>query len=434
MADPSVFEAMRADWNQRAEEDANYYVAFGRRDQPEQEFFASSADQVRAFETELRRKPAAFWKTQRALEIGCGPGRLLRPLRRHFREIHGLDISDEMIRRARSNFRDSPNVHLHLTRDSSLSAFRDESFSFVYSYAVFQHIPNAEVIHNYLHDAVRVLAPGGLFVFQINGLPDAGHSSNTWNGARVGAEEIVRFARSQNLLLLQLNDKDTQYMWVTLQKPERTTGEPAQPVRLAKLRNAFTGDPVIPAGGRFAAAAICLENLPPQADLLSLDVRFDARSAYAFYVSPEMTGNGIREINAMVPPGTRTGLVRFEVYWRGKLLFPPVWARLLPPTARVPRVCSLGDGINLLTADRVESGFGKLVLEEIAHPEQIRIAIDGQPVRSNFECINPFRERWEFNFFVPSGTSAGSHSLTACLGYRTITARTIQICGHPAER
>ena len=41
MDDLKVLERMRADWNERAGEDANYYVAFGRREQDEAEFFAT---------------------------------------------------------------------------------------------------------------------------------------------------------------------------------------------------------------------------------------------------------------------------------------------------------------------------------------------------------------------------------------------------------
>jgi hypothetical protein len=36
MDDPKLLERMRADWNRRADEDANYYVAFGRREQEEE--------------------------------------------------------------------------------------------------------------------------------------------------------------------------------------------------------------------------------------------------------------------------------------------------------------------------------------------------------------------------------------------------------------
>ena len=88
----SVSERMRSDWNQRALEDLHYYVAFGSRDKDEEGFLATAADVLRALETELRRLPDGDGRT--ALEIGCGPGRLMKPLSRHFTEIHGVDVSD----------------------------------------------------------------------------------------------------------------------------------------------------------------------------------------------------------------------------------------------------------------------------------------------------------------------------------------------------
>ena len=38
MADSNVLDRMRQDWNERAREDAHYYVAFGRREQDDAEF------------------------------------------------------------------------------------------------------------------------------------------------------------------------------------------------------------------------------------------------------------------------------------------------------------------------------------------------------------------------------------------------------------
>ena len=215
---------MRADWNERAQEDANYYVAFGRRNQSDEEFLQSAADQVRLFETELRRRPAKVWREGTALEIGCGPGRLLLPLSRNFGQLYGIDVSDEMIRRAEEKLRGIANVKVFCAKDSTLARFADASIDFVYSYAVFQHIPSKDVVIGYLTDAIRVLKPGGLFVFQINGLPDTGQAATTWNGVRVSAEEIIELARREGVLLLALNDRDTQYMWVTLQKPMTRSG------------------------------------------------------------------------------------------------------------------------------------------------------------------------------------------------------------------
>src|SRR6185312_15036881 len=145
MEDPKVLERMRADWNQRAGEDANYYVAFGRREQDDEEFFSTGNDIAKTLELELKR----FRGRDAALEIGCGPGRLMRPMSRHFGEIHGVDVSDEMVARARQNLRSVPHAHPHATSGSDLAAFADESFDLVYSYAVFQHIPSRDVVMQY---------------------------------------------------------------------------------------------------------------------------------------------------------------------------------------------------------------------------------------------------------------------------------------------
>src|SRR5262249_48634809 len=167
MSETDILERMRADWNERAGEDANYYLAFGKRGQEEEEFFATASDVMPALEPELKR----LRSRHSALEIGCGPGRLMRPLSRYFGEIHGIDVSDEMIRLARERLRGVPNAHPHHGSGSDLSRFADQTFDFVYSYAVFQHIPSRDVVFGYLREAWRVLQPGGVLRCQINGLP-----------------------------------------------------------------------------------------------------------------------------------------------------------------------------------------------------------------------------------------------------------------------
>ena len=134
----AVSERMQRDWNERAREDAHFYVAFGRHDQDDEEFFATAKEMVTALEYDLKRlPPGANRRAWRALEIGCGPGRLMKPLSRHFGEIHGIDVSDEMIARARVNLRGIPHAHVHHTTGADLAPFADDSFDFVYSFAVF---------------------------------------------------------------------------------------------------------------------------------------------------------------------------------------------------------------------------------------------------------------------------------------------------------
>src|SRR4051812_33394888 len=162
---------MQRDWNERAREDAHFYVAFGRRDQDPEEFFATGAEVVKGLEWEMRRfGPGGNRRAWRALEIGCGPGRLMRPMSKHFGEIHGVDVSDEMIRRAHANLSDIRHAHPHHSSGADLAEYADESFEFVYSYAVFQHIPSRDVVMQYLREAHRVLKPGGILRVQMNGL------------------------------------------------------------------------------------------------------------------------------------------------------------------------------------------------------------------------------------------------------------------------
>ena len=68
MDDPGILERMRADWNERAGEDANYYVAFGRREQDDEEFFATAA--------ELSQRIAVLLKAIAVHRVGDRPGRL----------------------------------------------------------------------------------------------------------------------------------------------------------------------------------------------------------------------------------------------------------------------------------------------------------------------------------------------------------------------
>src|SRR5690349_11900802 len=149
--DPEVLETMRRDWNDRAREDANYYVAFGRRDQDDREFFATGDAILHFMGLELKRLPASARRA--ALEIGCGPGRLMRPASAFFAEIHGVDISDEMVRLAAARLADIPHAKVHATGGADLSLFADSYFDFVYSYAVFQHIPSRDVVFHYLDEA-----------------------------------------------------------------------------------------------------------------------------------------------------------------------------------------------------------------------------------------------------------------------------------------
>jgi SAM-dependent methyltransferase len=176
---------MKAAWNQRARENAWHFIATGKKDWTEEEFFASGvrtvADHIL---TDMRNicqtKPA---EQMRVLEIGCGSGRVTRALARTFGEVHAVDVSGEMVRRARAALCECPNVHLYENNGMDLTVIPELTFDFAFSCLVFQHIPSYPVIKRYVQETHRLLAPGGLFKFQVRGnTADQSKGADTWVG------------------------------------------------------------------------------------------------------------------------------------------------------------------------------------------------------------------------------------------------------------
>jgi SAM-dependent methyltransferase len=434
MDDPKVLERMRADWNQRADEDANYYVAFGRREQDDEEFFATGADIVQGFIWDLKRVRGR----DAALEIGCGPGRLIRPLSAHFLEIHGVDVSDEMVRLAQERLRDTPSAHLHRSSGSDLTMFPDEKFDFVYSYAVFQHIPSRDVVFSYLREARRVLKTGGILRCQMNGLPPYARQYDTWSGVRITPEEITQFAREQDLQLLVLEQIWTQYMWITCRK--RPAGwsrvgsqggqQPDRPPCLSRLKNisnALTGEAVAPASGPLAALSLWIEDFPGECDLNNTVVKADGLACRLCYIG-EPEHDGVSQVNVALPEGLRTGMVPVDVTWLGQPVCATGWVRIMPPGPAVPRITTVTDGINLLSGTRIVTGSVKVTMLEVTHPEEWGATVDGHAVLDTESfCADPIGQRYEFNFRLTDRIGKGPHEVTVKLGRRQFPPFAIEV-------
>ncbi|HLW52695.1 MAG TPA: class I SAM-dependent methyltransferase [Candidatus Angelobacter sp.] len=156
------FERHVRDWNEMAA-DPFWAVLTGKRDWDLQEFFATGDEDAGSL----------FARTQqlglprdrlRALDFGCGVGRVTRRLAEQFVETVGVDVSRPMLELAR---RYNPECLFHLSRRDDLGDFPDSHFDLVYSLIVLQHQPTSMAIENYLREFVRVLRPGGLLAFQL---------------------------------------------------------------------------------------------------------------------------------------------------------------------------------------------------------------------------------------------------------------------------
>ena len=103
---------------------------------------------------------------RRALDFGCGVGRLTQALARRQERVLGADISPVMIDLARRLNRYPDRVEYLCTAEAGLETLPPGSFDCIYSNIVLQHVaPNVSV--QYLAEFFRLLAPGGLLVFQL---------------------------------------------------------------------------------------------------------------------------------------------------------------------------------------------------------------------------------------------------------------------------
>jgi SAM-dependent methyltransferase len=217
-----ITQKMREEWDRRALENARHYVATERTEWSDEEYFESGRENVRReILTDMTnicqgKDP----KQMKVLEIGCGSGRITRALSEVFGEVYAVDISGEMIRQARESLADRPNAHVFQNNGADLSVLGGIQVDFAFSYIVFQHIPSRDVIQNYVREAGRLLRPGGLFKFQVQGsceMPE--ETEDTWLGVPFSDEDAVTMAEECGFEPRHRHGAGTQYFWLWYFKP-----------------------------------------------------------------------------------------------------------------------------------------------------------------------------------------------------------------------
>lgn len=107
-------------------------------------------------------------RRRRALDFGCGAGRLTHALAPYFDQVTGVDIAPSMIDVARRLHGDVRGVEFKVNASDKLDSIESDSIDLVYTRLVLQHMA-PRYVRAYLAEFVRVLCPGGVLLFQLPG-------------------------------------------------------------------------------------------------------------------------------------------------------------------------------------------------------------------------------------------------------------------------
>lgn len=108
------------------------------------------------------------FKNKVGLDFGCGCGRNVLNLVDRFKRMDGVDISPTLIETCKINLKDyADKTMFHVCDGVSLSVLNSDSYDFIMSTIVLQHICVYEIRFNYLKEFYRLLKHNGIISIQM---------------------------------------------------------------------------------------------------------------------------------------------------------------------------------------------------------------------------------------------------------------------------
>lgn len=125
----------------------------------------------------LLRLTAVCSERKKAIDFGCGTGFMIHLMRDLFDEVHGVDVTQDMMKQVDLS---SGNVTLHESLAES-TLFAADTFDFATAYSFMDHLVD---YRDFLREAYRVLKRSGVFYSDLNPNRDFIH-------AVAGAERLA---------------------------------------------------------------------------------------------------------------------------------------------------------------------------------------------------------------------------------------------------
>ena len=172
-------------------------------------FFESGERHIEEMFAIIRNRLDPVFAPTRALDFGCGVGRLLPPLASRCPQVVGIDVSPSMLAEAQRNCDAAGARNVDLVRgDDELSALRG-SFDFIHTFIVLQHIPVARG-EALMRGLTQRLRQGGVAMFHLTYSSGLKRRSRAAYWARLhlpGINALLNLARMRapNAPIMQMN-------------------------------------------------------------------------------------------------------------------------------------------------------------------------------------------------------------------------------------
>jgi len=205
-------------WNRLSEDNDKYYIMsdFGEKIDEVKFEETGKSDYERLIERDpiLQQRLIPFGE-KTILEVGCGIGRLTMFLGKSFRDVIAVDISEKMIFTAKSRLSAVKNIQCVATNGLTYPA-PDKSIDFLFSFIVFQHMPDRETVKKNFVEASRVLKDGGIMKVQLRGVPS--NKKEWFYGPSFTLNQVKKMIADLPLDIVKNEGEHEMYFWLWLNK------------------------------------------------------------------------------------------------------------------------------------------------------------------------------------------------------------------------
>lgn len=212
---------LKVSWDKLAKNNPYYYAnsdTKSRQNVDEFELRQSGENDYLKYVTQdtLLHEVLGDFRNKVVLEIGMGVGRMTEFFGKDYKAVHGIDISSVMTDIARKRLFSASNVTLVESQGNTIP-YPDGQFDMIFSFLVFKHLPDLNLVQDYFREIARTLKADGLVKIQLR----TGTEPHPWRwfyGVSLTPEAARSMAEKSGFQVIRSEVENKKSLWLWLKK------------------------------------------------------------------------------------------------------------------------------------------------------------------------------------------------------------------------